>query len=77
MALAWVEISTDGGQTWQRASGDENWAYVWNVPLEDRVTHTLLARAADEVGHITVSEPVVVTVSTKKPFWLYLPLIIR
>jgi PKD repeat protein/subtilisin-like proprotein convertase family protein len=77
VALAWVEISTDGGQTWQRASGDENWVYVWNVPLEDRVTHTLLARAADEVGHITVSEPVVITVSTEKPFWLYLPLIIR
>ena len=35
------------------AAGDQNWRWTWNLPLEDGVTHTLRARAADAVGNVS------------------------
>ncbi len=44
--VAVVEISTDGGQRWHRASGLGNWTYSW-VPLAGG-TYTLKTRAVDD-----------------------------
>ena len=32
--VAVVEVSTDDGATWHRATGYENWTYSWTVPLQ-------------------------------------------
>nr|WP_244531479.1 hypothetical protein [Halogranum amylolyticum] len=61
-----VEISVDGGETWDEAEfvGPEfgrhavrKFRYVWEAP---RGTHTLLSRATDETGRTqpaTVADP--------------------
>jgi hypothetical protein len=72
-----VEISTDGGQSWKSASGLENWAYEWAVPIENQISHTLLARATDQAGLHTISEPVEVIVNSKPPNQLYLPIVMK
>jgi PKD repeat protein len=79
IGLSLVEVSTDGGETWQPAMGLENWTYTWAVPPEYQVSHTLLARATDQVGNSTVSTPVevVVAVAPAEPLNLYLPIIMR
>ncbi len=41
-----VEVSTDNGATWHRASGRENWTYSW-TPTTSAVV-TLKARATDD-----------------------------
>ncbi|MDF5752295.1 sulfite oxidase [Spongiactinospora sp. TRM90649] len=51
-----VEVSTDGGASWERArlrgprpaAGWVRWRYTWRSPRPG--AHTLLARAADETG---------------------------
>ncbi len=75
--LALVEVSTDGGQTWQPAIGLENWIYEWVVPIEYQVSHRLLARATDQAGIQNISELVEVIVNTKPPNQLYLPIIMK
>jgi len=77
IGLGLVEISTDNGQTWHPATGLENWTYEWIIPPEDRVSYTLLARATDQAGYRTISEPVAVEVRYQQTLWLYLPLIMR
>ena len=44
--VAVVEVSTDGGGTWHRASGFENWTYTW-VPLSAGNV-TIRSRAVDD-----------------------------
>ncbi|QFU17874.1 DUF4082 domain-containing protein [Microvirga thermotolerans] len=44
--IAAVEISTDSGQTWHRATGDENWTYSWTPTAAG--TFTILTRAIDD-----------------------------
>jgi hypothetical protein len=41
-----VEVSVDGGSTWHRASGRENWSYNWTPQTEGSVTVT--SRAIDD-----------------------------
>ena len=60
--VAAVEVSTDGGTTWRRASGTSNWSYAW-VPGVLGTT-TLMSRATDDSGNIESSPtPVSVTIT--------------
>lgn len=68
LVLDHVEVSTDGGLTWNDALGTNGWSYQWTLPVgENGITHTLLARAVDSVGHIQASLPVEVMVDTVAP----------
>ncbi len=44
--IAGVEVSTDGGQHWFKATGRENWSYSWNVQASG--TYTIMSRAVDD-----------------------------
>lgn len=44
--VAVVEVSTDGGTRWHRATGFDNWTYSW-TPLVGG-TYTILSRAVDD-----------------------------
>lgn len=44
--IAGVEISTDGGQHWFKATGKENWSYNWVVQASG--TYTIMSRAVDD-----------------------------
>ena len=45
-----VEVSVDGGTTWHRAEGRENWSYSFVAPSTGAVP--LLSRAIDDSGNI-------------------------
>ena len=45
-----VEVSTDGGTTWHRANGRENWTYSWTPGAAGPAT--IRARAADDSGNL-------------------------
>jgi DMSO/TMAO reductase YedYZ molybdopterin-dependent catalytic subunit len=58
-AVTNVEISVDGGTSWDQAViqsnvdrpyGWTNWSYVWNV--QHKGEYTLLCRASDSFGHV-------------------------
>lgn len=56
-----VEVSTDGGQSWEAASGTESWSYSW-TPKESGV-HTIISRATGSDGRTeTLRSAVEVTV---------------
>ncbi|MBW8866095.1 MAG: DUF4082 domain-containing protein, partial [Acidobacteria bacterium] len=60
--VAAVEVSTDGGSTWRRASGTSNWSYAWVPGVLG--TATVMARATDDSGNIESSPtPVSVTIT--------------
>ncbi len=44
--VAIVEVSTDGGMSWHRATGFSNWTYTW-TPLAGG-TYNILSRAVDD-----------------------------
>ncbi len=44
--VAVVEVSTNGGVSWHRATGSENWTYSW-TPLAGG-SYTILSRAVDD-----------------------------
>ncbi len=44
--IAGVEVSTDGGQHWFKATGRENWSYNWVVQASG--TYTIMSRAVDD-----------------------------
>ncbi|MEO8256999.1 MAG: DUF4082 domain-containing protein [Acidobacteriota bacterium] len=46
-----VEVSIDGGATWRRASGRENWSFLWQTGAARPVT--LFTRAVDDSGNIS------------------------
>jgi hypothetical protein len=45
-----VEVSTDGGVTWHRATGRNTWTYTWNPSAIGPTT--ILARAGDDSGNL-------------------------
>jgi hypothetical protein len=65
--VAWVQVSTGGGDSWTAASGTTNWSYVWTLPAEDGVAHTLLARSQDSLGNPAQTTGRTVTVDTVAP----------
>jgi methionine-rich copper-binding protein CopC len=48
--LAGVEVSTDGGLTWRRATGRANWSYTWTPTGTGPAT--IRARAVDDSGNL-------------------------
>lgn len=48
--IAGVEVSTDGGATWRRATGTANWQLQWTASGTGTVT--IMARAFDDSGNI-------------------------
>ena len=59
-----IEISLDGGETWQFVEGVETWIYPWTP--EDGY-YTLQARAWDDLGHLGYSGVVSLIVDTLPP----------
>jgi hypothetical protein len=56
-----VEVSVNGGATWQRATGREFWSFAW--PTGSAGAVTLVSRAVDDSGNVGVpSQAVTVTV---------------
>ncbi len=56
-----VEVSTDGGQSWEAASGTDSWSYAW-TPKASGV-HTIISRATGSDGRAeTLRSAVEVTV---------------
>jgi len=56
-----VEVSANGGETWQPASGTSEWTYSW-TPTGLDGTYTVTARAIDGLGNVGTSSAVTVTV---------------
>ncbi|MBP1862321.1 hypothetical protein J2Z75_005852 [Rhizobium herbae] len=44
--IAGIEVSTDGGQSWFKATGRENWSYNWVVQASGN--YTIMSRAVDD-----------------------------
>ncbi|QIO32460.2 DUF4082 domain-containing protein [Bradyrhizobium sp. 1(2017)] len=44
--IAGVEVSTDGGLSWQNAIGDETWTYTWSPQVAG--TYNIKSRAVDD-----------------------------
>jgi hypothetical protein len=51
--LSKVEISTDGGQTWQPVIGTASWGYTWNTQNSPNGMRDIHVRAMDNAGLIT------------------------
>ncbi len=90
--VAAVEVSLDGGTTWQRATGQANWSFSWHTGLPG--TATILSRAVDDSGNLevpgtgvtfTISNyevtapggPILVVTSAANPFTSYYAEILR
>ncbi|WP_184695814.1 DUF4082 domain-containing protein [Rhizobium leguminosarum] len=50
--IAGVEVSTDGGQHWFKATGRESWSYNWVVQASG--TYTVMSRAVDDSVNLEV-----------------------
>lgn len=62
-----IEVSTDGGATWHRAAGREQWRYRWTVDGFGPVT--IKARATDDSGNIGAAASVQTTVGCPCSIW--------
>ncbi|WP_317164797.1 DUF4082 domain-containing protein [Hymenobacter ginkgonis] len=60
-AVAGVEVSTDGGTSWQRATGTTAWTYTW-VPSASGAA-TIRSRAFDDSGNMSAVATVAVTIA--------------
>jgi hypothetical protein len=61
-----VEVSMDGGSTWNSATGTTSWSYGWNVPADG--TYTIKSRATDGAGNVEVpGAGITVTVYRRQP----------
>ncbi|WP_311922351.1 N,N-dimethylformamidase beta subunit family domain-containing protein [Microbispora sp. H10836] len=70
--VAGIEVSTDGGTTWRRATGRTTWQYRWTTPKSQTVT--IQARAIDDIGNVqTTPATRTVTVNAGCPCSLWAP----
>jgi hypothetical protein len=60
-----VEVSTDGGMTWHRASGTTSWTYNWTPTVGGSVT--LMTRAVDDSLNLETPHGITISVSTTAP----------
>jgi Bacterial Ig domain len=61
-----VEVSVDGGNTWNRAEGREDWRFTWTPQTQDQAT--ILSRAVDDSGNLeSPSAGRTVTVGPRAP----------
>ncbi|MDC7744555.1 DUF4082 domain-containing protein [Rhizobium binxianense] len=68
--IAGVEVSTDGGQHWFKASGRESWSYNWVVQASG--TYTILSRAVDDSVNMeapSAGKQVTVTLPVTQGLW--------
>ncbi|MBY2919515.1 DUF4082 domain-containing protein [Rhizobium leguminosarum] len=68
--IAGVEISTDGGQHWFKATGRESWSYNWVVQASG--TYTILSRAVDDSVNLeapSAGKQVTVTLPGTQGLW--------
>src|SRR4029079_8557360 len=49
-AIGGVEVSTDGGTTWQVATGTGSWSFAWTAPAPGN--YTIKSRAYDDSGNM-------------------------
>jgi len=64
--IAKVQVSTDGGNTWQDAVGTETWSFSWTLPADG--VYNIKSRAIDNYGNVETPEPGVnVTVDNTPP----------
>ena len=62
-AISQVEVSVDGGETWQATRLEEpqdqfmwiRWSYVWEANKTGQ--HRLMSRATDAAGRVQSTEP--------------------
>ena len=64
--LSKVEISTDGGQTWQATTGNISWSYTWNSIESSNGLHDVHIRAIDNAG-LTTEQTITVGVDNGAP----------
>jgi len=58
-----VEVSTDGGATWNSATGVEHWSYTWEVPTSlgsvSIMTRSIDDKANMETAHVSTTVSIV------------------
>jgi hypothetical protein len=69
--VAVVEVSTDGGTTWHRATGFENWTYTW-TPLANG-NYTIRSRAVDDSVNLETPGPGTTITVGPAPVWSLIP----
>ncbi|MGM4910364.1 DUF4082 domain-containing protein [Rhizobium sp. 768_B6_N1_8] len=68
--IAGVEVSTDGGQHWFKATGRESWSYNWVVQASG--TYTVMSRAVDDSVNLeapSTGKQVTVTLPGTQGLW--------
>lgn len=68
--IAGVEVSTDGGQHWFKATGRESWSYNWVVQASG--TYTIMSRAVDDSVNLeapSAGKQVTVTLPGTQGLW--------
>ncbi len=68
--VAGVEVSVDGGTTWQAAIGTTNWSFAWTPSVQGTIT--IKSRAFDDTGNLEPTgsgegSPNVITVNVTAP----------
>ena len=68
--IAGVEVSTDGGTSWFKATGRENWSYNWVVQASG--TYTIKSRAVDDSVNMeapAAGKQVTVSLASSSNLW--------
>lgn len=68
--IAGIEVSTDGGLHWFKATGRENWSYNWVVQASG--TYTIMSRAVDDSVNLetpSAGKQVTVTLPDTNSLW--------
>ena len=68
--IAGIEVSTDGGASWFKATGRENWSYSWVVQASG--TYNIMSRAVDDSVNMetpTTGKQVTVTLPGTSSLW--------
>ncbi|KQV33388.1 MULTISPECIES: DUF4082 domain-containing protein [unclassified Rhizobium] len=68
--IAGIEVSTDGGASWFKATGRENWSYSWVVQASG--TYNIMSRAVDDSVNVetpTTGKQVTVTLPSSSSLW--------
>ncbi|PWK76985.1 uncharacterized protein DUF4082 [Aminobacter sp. AP02] len=70
--IAGVEVSTDGGQSWFKATGRETWNFTWIAQATG--TYTIKSRAVDDslnIEDVTSSAQVTVSLPSTSSVWTF------
>ncbi|GLS34283.1 protein of unknown function [Mesorhizobium albiziae] len=70
--IAGVEVSTDGGLSWFKATGRETWNFTWIAQATG--TYTIRSRAVDDslnIENVTSSAQVTVTLPSTSSVWTF------